>query len=322
MRIVTVKVSELIIDHAKNARLSPQAFEPVTTDAEGKQTGGRYAGDALLALTDNIRARGLLQPVGVRVVTIDGRERFELRFGFRRAVACAQIDPHYEMTCVVIHEGKSDAEAELESSIDCLSENIPREALTPFEIARELARVREHYKLHHGKRPQNRELARIAGLNEGYVSRLLSIYAGASDALKERWAHGLAMPKVIAAYDDERAAADGGKKKARARRGKAAVRDAAEPDGNVYVARGTVAEWKKREAAQEQLAGMVVKQYAKLSDMRTPVKPIALRDSSLFWHGVRYALASVEQAKPMSIDAFAAAISAPVKKKGGNTPKK
>jgi ParB family transcriptional regulator, chromosome partitioning protein len=122
----------------------------------------RYFGeDELAALTDSIRAKGVMQPLLVRRVP-DADEQYEIVAGERRWRA-AQIAGCHELPVVVY--ALSDREA-LELA---LLENVQRQDLTPLEEADGYRRLIEEF----GHTQE--ELARTLGKSRSHIANLIRL---------------------------------------------------------------------------------------------------------------------------------------------------
>ena len=122
----------------------------------------RYFGeDELAALTDSIRAKGVMQPLLVRRVA-DADEQYEIVAGERRWRA-AQIAGCHELPVVVY--ALSDREA-LELA---LLENVQRQDLTPLEEADGYRRLIEEF----GHTQE--ELARTLGKSRSHIANLIRL---------------------------------------------------------------------------------------------------------------------------------------------------
>jgi ParB family chromosome partitioning protein len=122
----------------------------------------RYFGeDELAALTDSIRAKGVMQPLLVRRVP-DADEQYEIVAGERRWRA-AQIAGCHELPVVIY--ALSDREA-LELA---LLENVQRQDLTPLEEADGYRRLIEEF----GHTQE--ELARTLGKSRSHIANLIRL---------------------------------------------------------------------------------------------------------------------------------------------------
>jgi ParB family chromosome partitioning protein len=122
----------------------------------------RYFGeDELAALTDSIRARGVMQPLLVRRVP-DADEHYEIVAGERRWRA-AQIAGCHELPVVVYALSDRDA---LELA---LLENVQRQDLTPVEEADGYRRLIEEF----GHTQE--ELARTLGKSRSHIANLIRL---------------------------------------------------------------------------------------------------------------------------------------------------
>ena len=122
----------------------------------------RYFGeDELAALTESIRAKGVLQPLLVRRLS-DGDEQYEIIAGERRWRA-AQLAGCHELPVVVY--ALSDREA-LEVA---LLENVQRQDLTPLEEAEGYRRLVDEF----GHTQE--ELARTLGKSRSHIANLIRL---------------------------------------------------------------------------------------------------------------------------------------------------
>ena len=132
-----------------------------------RQPRREFDGQALLALSESIRARGILQPVVVRPL---GDERYELVAGERRLRA-ARIA---ELTTVpaIVRETEDSARLEL-----ALMENMAREDLNPVDEARACATLVEDLGL------TKEELGRRVSRSRVAVSNLIRLLDLPDEAL-------------------------------------------------------------------------------------------------------------------------------------------
>lgn len=113
--------------------------------------------DALAELTEDIRQRGILQPIVVHPP--DGEGRYRIHFGARRwrAAQCAGL----EQVPVVVRDAPADPYAQV-------AENQKRHGLTPLDLARFIrGRI--------GAGESNSEVARRLGMNLTTVAHHLSL---------------------------------------------------------------------------------------------------------------------------------------------------
>ena len=132
-----------------------------------RQPRREFDGQALLALSESIRARGILQPVVVRPL---GEEQYELVAGERRLRA-ARIA---ELTTVpaIVRETEDSARLEL-----ALMENMAREDLNPVDEARACATLVEDLGL------TKEELGRRVSRSRVAVSNLIRLLDLPDEAL-------------------------------------------------------------------------------------------------------------------------------------------
>jgi ParB family transcriptional regulator, chromosome partitioning protein len=135
------------------AFLKPSRFQPRR----------RFDEDELLALTDSIRAKGVIQPLLVRRAS-DGSASYEIVAGERRWRA-AQAAGLHEVPVVLRELTDSDA---LEAA---LIENVQREDLTPLEEAEGYRRLLEDF----GHTQE--ELAKVVGKSRSHVANTLRLLA-------------------------------------------------------------------------------------------------------------------------------------------------
>ena len=122
---------------------------------------------ALLALSESIRARGILQPVVVRPL---GGEEYELVAGERRLRAARMAD--LERVPAIVRETEDSARLEL-----ALMENMAREDLNPVDEARACATLVEDLGL------TKEELGRRVGRSRVAISNLIRLLDLPDDAL-------------------------------------------------------------------------------------------------------------------------------------------
>jgi ParB family chromosome partitioning protein len=122
----------------------------------------RYFGeDELAALTESIRAKGVMQPLLVRRLT-DGDEHYEIVAGERRWRA-AQLAGCHELPVVVY------ALSDRESLEVALLENVQRQDLTPLEEAEGYRRLIDEF----GHTQE--ELARTLGKSRSHIANLIRL---------------------------------------------------------------------------------------------------------------------------------------------------
>jgi ParB family transcriptional regulator, chromosome partitioning protein len=121
----------------------------------------RFAEDELAALTESIRAKGVMQPLLVRRAP-EGRDQYEIVAGERRWRA-AQLAGCHELPVVIY--ALSDREA-LELA---LLENVQRQDLTPLEEAEGYRRLIDEF----GHTQE--ELARALGKSRSHVANLIRL---------------------------------------------------------------------------------------------------------------------------------------------------
>lgn len=169
LEVIHVRADELVIDTEWNMR-----------SATGSAARARGMPGTHETLTDaqlraDIEARGLLQPIGVR---IDDDERVLVRYGFRRAQACLAIDPGYPVACVVLQP----SESSFSDAVANIAENIHRRAIEAHELADRLCTIqREHPEL------TTRELAAAVGISQPYLVQLTTARRNAHPELWERF---------------------------------------------------------------------------------------------------------------------------------------
>jgi len=123
----------------------------------------RFAEDELEALTESIRARGVMQPLLVRPVA-DDRQRYEIVAGERRWRAAQRAGLH-ELP-VVIH-----ALADRDALEVALLENVQRQDLSPLEEADGYRRLIEEFG------HTQAELAGALGKSRSHIANLLRLLA-------------------------------------------------------------------------------------------------------------------------------------------------
>ena len=123
----------------------------------------RFAEDELDALTESIRARGVMQPLLVRPVA-DDRQRYEIVAGERRWRAAQRAGLH-ELP-VVIH-----ALADRDALEVALLENVQRQDLSPLEEADGYRRLIEEFG------HTQAELAGALGKSRSHIANLLRLLA-------------------------------------------------------------------------------------------------------------------------------------------------
>ena len=205
--VKTIKASKLVTIWGVNSREQPPP-------------------ETLVGLADSIRAVGLVHPVGVRYTG----DVAEVVYGFRRVEACRLIDPDYLVATLdagelagwdaqlLASDRAPDAEA-LARALANLAENAGgRSDLSSWEVARQLVQIRELAKLATGKRPSGRELAKLAGVSEAQVSRLIKVWAWCcepgNEAMRDAWHNGTPFDQMLRACEAAQAkdAGDGPKR--------------------------------------------------------------------------------------------------------------
>ncbi len=117
---------------------------------------------ALASLADSIKAQGIIQPIVVREVEVEGKKRLEILAGERRWRA-AQLAGLKRVP--IIYKEISDKEA----LAVALVENIQREDLNPIETATALARLIEEFELTH------QEAGEVIGRSRSAISNSLRL---------------------------------------------------------------------------------------------------------------------------------------------------
>lgn len=117
---------------------------------------------ALASLADSIKAQGIIQPIVVREVDVEGKKRLEILAGERRWRA-AQLAGLKRVP--IIYKEISDKEA----LAVALVENIQREDLNPIETATALARLIEEFELTH------QEAGEVIGRSRSAISNSLRL---------------------------------------------------------------------------------------------------------------------------------------------------
>ncbi len=118
--------------------------------------------DAIEMLADSIRQHGIIQPLAVREVEIDGKKRFEIIAGERRFRA-AKLAELTEVPVVVHHIDDHD------SAALALIENIQREDLNAIEKAKGIQRLVEDFNLTHS------ECGKVLGQSRSAISNTLRL---------------------------------------------------------------------------------------------------------------------------------------------------
>lgn len=122
----------------------------------------RFDDEQLASLIDSIKMKGIIQPLVVRPLMIDGRQIYEIIAGERRWRAARTLG--LEKVPVVIRD-YSDREA-LETAI---IENIQRDDLTPIEEAEAYQRLMKEFDY------TQEELARSIGKSRSHVANMLRL---------------------------------------------------------------------------------------------------------------------------------------------------
>ena len=189
-----------------------------------RQPRRRFDGEALVALSESIKARGVLQPVVVR--PLEGGTAYELVAGERRwrAAKLAEL----RQVPAIVRDADDDEQLEL-----ALVENMAREDLNPVEQARACATLVEDLGL------TKEELGRRVGRSRVAVSNLIRLLDLPEEALSLVAAgelsegHGRAILLCKDHADRRRlardAAAAGWSVRETERRARAAEPDAAQP---------------------------------------------------------------------------------------------
>jgi ParB/RepB/Spo0J family partition protein len=136
-------------------------------------------------LLESVQANGVLEPIMVLDVSSPGGSLdYQIVFGHRR-VAAARLAGLDEITAIITHD-------EDEACILTLAENMGGRALTPYEKALALARLKEaHPDL------SVRSLGQRTGIPFQTVSTLLRAYQESPPALRGMFAAGLAPGAVL-----------------------------------------------------------------------------------------------------------------------------
>ncbi len=122
----------------------------------------RFDDEQLASLIDSIKTKGIIQPLVVRPIVIDGRHVYEIIAGERRWRAARTLG--LEKVPVVIKEC-DDREA-LETAI---IENIQRDDLTPIEEAEAYQRLMTEFNY------TQEEMARSIGKSRSHVANMLRL---------------------------------------------------------------------------------------------------------------------------------------------------
>lgn len=125
--------------------------------ANEKQVRRSYDQEALQELAEDIRQRGILEPL---IVRINQKQKYEIVGGWRRYMA-AQLVGLTELP-VIVHE-MTDREAELVN----LAENIQREDLSPVDEQRFFRYLQDTYNL------SNLDIGKLINKSDAYVRRRL-----------------------------------------------------------------------------------------------------------------------------------------------------
>src|SRR5918992_3050098 len=151
--------------HRDEAGLRQMSVELIRPNAQ--QPRKEFGGESLIALSESIKARGILQPLVVR--PLPGGE-FELIAGERRLRAAKMADLE-QVPALVREAGESDR---LELA---LIENMAREDLNPVEEARACATLVEDLGI------TKEELGRRVGRSRAAISNLVRLLDLPDDAL-------------------------------------------------------------------------------------------------------------------------------------------
>jgi len=138
--------------------IAPTAIGP-------KRSGGRvrFEQDAIVRLADSIRRYGLLQPLSVRLLGGEGKERrYELISGERRLRACRLLG----LTRVPCLVSETDPRRSAELA---LLENVQREQLDIFEQAEAILSLME------GEGMTQEQAARLLSVSQSYVGNKLRL---------------------------------------------------------------------------------------------------------------------------------------------------
>lgn len=131
----------------------------------------RFDDEQLASLIESIKTKGIIQPLVVRPIVLDGRHVYEILAGERRWRAARTLG--LEKVPVVIREC-DDREA-LETAI---IENIQRDDLTPIEEAEAYQRLMTEFNY------TQEELARSIGKSRSHVANMLRLM-GLPDNIKD-----------------------------------------------------------------------------------------------------------------------------------------
>jgi ParB family transcriptional regulator, chromosome partitioning protein len=153
-------------DGSEPAALRELALELIAPNP--RQPRGTFDDDALIALSESIKARGVLQPVVVRALA---GGRYELVAGERRLRASELAG--LETIPAIVREADESERLEL-----ALIENMAREDLNPVEEARACATLVEDLGI------SKEELARRVGRSRPAVSNLIRLLALPDEVLE------------------------------------------------------------------------------------------------------------------------------------------
>lgn len=135
-------------------------------------------GIAINELAESIASEGLIYPLQVwrtesGNIVVDGRRRL---WAIRKLAEKKRSNGlEKEVPCVII-----DASTLAEARFKALTGNLQRENLSTFEVAKEMAALKE-------EGVSGKDIAKRIGKSGAWVSRQLSAYGKATDALKDAW---------------------------------------------------------------------------------------------------------------------------------------
>lgn len=165
-KILTVKLSDLIVDEAFNAR-DHRYFDTPEIGADQWQK--------IEDLMADIKEHGQLTPM----LTVMSGDKFKLVAGFRRHEALKRLKAPTAVIEVV------DAKRPEDADILNLTENIGRNNLRPYEIAKKVTQIKANHGL-----SGDAIAKRIGNLSKSYVNNLIRCYENiAVDEIRDAWAN-------------------------------------------------------------------------------------------------------------------------------------
>lgn len=156
--VIALPIEDILVDETFNAR---KKYDPAE----------------IASLAADIKHQGLINPIAVRRVTVDGTERFSLTAGYRRMLALKKLGA--KRVVATVH-GWDDVGAKLAN----LSENVGREDLTAGELAMRIEELHDQDKLTYA------QIAKRIGKSPAHVENLARILKNGHPTIKKLFLEG------------------------------------------------------------------------------------------------------------------------------------